>query len=70
MNKFQYLGRVAKWVKTLQLESDVSHFRLNLVLSWDFYNCYLAVPQPTLYHSHRNSLIKPVFMEAFSIILS
>ena len=68
MTQFQYLERVAKWVKTLQLESEGSRFKPYLALSWAFNNCYLVVPQPTLCHSQRDNLSNPVFSKIFSTI--
>ena len=70
MTKCQYLGRVTYWVKTLQLESEGSWFKLHLALDWDLYNCFLAVPQPTLDHLQRDSLINPMFIKVFSTILT
>ena len=64
MTKFQYLERVVQWVKTLQLESKGSRFKLHLALSWAFYNCYLVVPRPT----PTDSLTNPMFIKMFSTI--
>ena len=36
MTKFQYLERVADWVKTSQLESEGSLLKPHLALSWEF----------------------------------
>ena len=68
MTKFQYLEKVANWVKALQLESKGSRFKPHLALSWAFYNCYLVVLQLTLGHSQRDSLTNPMFTKMFSTI--
>ena len=68
MTKFQYLERVAYWVKTLQLELKGSQFKLHVALTWAFYNCGLVVPQPTLGHSQRDSLTNSMFIKMFSTI--
>ena len=60
MTKFQYLWTVTLWVKMLQLESEGFWFKPQLTLSWDFYDYYLAVPQPTLNHSQKDSLPNPI----------
>ena len=35
-----------------------------------FFNCYLAVPRPTLGHSRGDSLTNPMLIIAFSTILA
>ena len=69
MTRFQYYGRVASWVKTLQLESERSRFKPHFALSWTFYNFYLAVPQPTLGYSQSESLTYTIFIKKISTIL-
>ena len=65
MTKFQYLERVADWVKTSQLESEGC---LPLGTQLGIYNCCLAVQQPTLGHSERDS--NSIFFKVFSTILT
>ena len=45
----------------------ISHFvLLFLFFVFFFWNCYLAVPRPTLGHSRGDSLINPMLITAFS----
>ena len=67
MSTFQYLERVVRWVKTLQLELKGSWFKPHLTLSWTFSNCS---KQPPLGHSQRHSLSNPKFIKVFSTILT
>ena len=54
----------------LKLESQNFRFKSHLVLSSTFYNCHLAVLQPTLGHSQSDSLTNPMFIKVFSTILT